>query len=238
MDFSGRNGSIAAFTATILPLLALSACNGPADGGAPDPSLNGRSPSGNASVTVGSSCSDPADPDRICLAIKYISYVDSSGKPVSSAEGAIRNIEETNRIWAQCGIKFQIDSYEAVDPGQHGLAYGGLQAEAQQNDIRSTFSDDETLLVVTTGPWNTTKNGWARSPNDAPYGAILDGGIANGYPEIYAHEIGHYLNLDHVDGDPGNLMYYSISKAPATLSDSQCAETRRIATGYWTRMLR
>lgn len=236
MDFSPRFTWMAA----VFPLMAvMTACNGPgADGsnnggGAATP--GGRQGSGFA--RVGESCSS-ADPSQICLGVKYVSYVDSKGTPVSPESEAVANIEATNRIWAQCGISFQIDEYLVVNPADYGLTYGGLAAEAQQNDIRNSFQNDTTLLVATTGAWNTTANGWARSPGSAPYGVVMDGGVSGGYPEIYAHELGHYLNLDHVGGDSGNLMYYAISKTPTRLTTDQCDEARRIATGYWVKMVR
>lgn len=173
--------------------------------------------------------------DKICLGVSYVVYKDSSGKPVASPELAAANIKATNAIYAQCGIAFQIDEYQAVDPATYGLAYGA-QAANQLTQIRETFGNPSSLLVAFTGPWGTTKNAWTSMPGSAPYGAIHESGVAD-YPNILAHELGHYLGLDH-EGDTTNLLSTIIYPNSTGLSESQCNTMRATADQFWGAMKR
>jgi hypothetical protein len=162
-------------------------------------------------------------------------YKDSAGKAVASPELAASNISATNKIYAQCGIAFQIDQYEAVDPTLYGLAYGAQSAN-ETTSIRKAFGHDNSLLVVYTGPWGTTKNAWTSMPGSAPYGAIHESGVAD-YPNILAHEMGHYLGLDH-ESNTSNLLSVVIYSTSNQLSESQCNTMRATAEQYWGAMKR
>lgn len=182
-------------------------------------------------AAVGNGCSSK---DSICLGLRYISYDEGNG-PISSAQQAATDVAAINRIWAQCGIEFQIDSYEAVDPTKYGLGSGAAAAN-QTNAIRNAFNDGRTLLVVYTGYWGTTKNAWTSMPGSPPYGAILESSVVN-YPNIVAHELGHYLGLDHYDVTT-NVMDTLIYPNSSQLESWQCDTARGVATGTWSAMLR
>ena len=161
----------------------------------------GGSPSAISPALVGESCKS-SDPNHICLAVKYIVYGDASGRtPISSAQAA-ENIKVINKIWGQCNIGFQIESYEKVDPTKYHLIYSTTNL-TELDDIRSAFEDSQHLLIVTTGSWNrtgtlgrTSANAWTSLPGSGPYGAVLEAGVST-FGNILAHELGHYLNLDH-----------------------------------------
>ena len=217
------------FTGTIA---ALAACEG---AGGSSAGL-GRNPNGAGKVVTGESCEGHAS-DQYCIGVKYVVYKDSSGTAVSSAADAAENVRVTNGIWKQCGIAFQIEKYEEVNPADFDLPYGGPSAESQTQASRRAFAEEGSFLVVTTGAWGVTKNAWTNAPGVAPYGAIMEGGIAKGYGEIYAHELGHYLGLDHVS-DPRNLLSPVIAPNSVNMTDDQCANSRAMAKDFWGKMLR
>ncbi len=210
-------------TQLIVPMLmtaalSLTACN----------SAGGGDTYGRTASAVGPGCS--GGNGSVCLGIRYISYDEGKG-PISSKEQAASDLEGINRIWAQCGIQFEIDSYEAVNPTSYGLA-SGSDAQNQLDAIRNAFNDGHSLLVVYTGYWGSTKNAWTSMPGSAPYGAVLESSVVN-YPNIVAHELGHYLGLDHVD-DTANVMnalIYSDSKA---LDSGQCDLARQTVQQSWS----
>ena len=171
----------------------------------------------------------------MCLGVRYVVYTDSSGKALSTKDQAAKNIAQVNQTWAQCGIEFQIDSYEEVDPGKFNLAYDS-QAQNQLDQIRNTFNDGQSLLVVFTGPWGTVKNAWTSMPGSAPYGAVFESTVAD-YPQIVAHELGHYLGLDHV-ADNSNVMDAIIYPDSVQLTQDQCNLAQQTAQKYWKTMMR
>lgn len=189
---------------------------------------------GGTQAAVGDSCNS-SDPNQICLGVRYVSYQDSGGTAVVSSELAASNIRATNAIYKQCGIQFQIDEYKAVDPTTLNLAFGA-QSVNQLDAIRNTFGFDDSLLIVQTGPWGTVKNAWTSTPGTGTYGAVLEASVAD-FPNILAHELGHYLNLDHVN-DRSNLLDAIIYPDSVNLTQDQCQTMRSAATQFWGRMRR
>jgi hypothetical protein len=57
------------------------------------------------------------------------------------------------------------------------------------------------------------------------------------YPNIIAHELGHYLNLGHVS-DSANVMNPIIYSNSTRVDPSQCEAARAAATYWWTNMIR
>jgi hypothetical protein len=194
-------------------------------------------PSRAAGVALGESCAS-SDPERICIGLKYVVYQDPRGEPVSDERAAEENLAGVNGIWKQCGIGFQLERYEVVDPARLGLAYGGPAGELQSESARKAFGEPDRFVVVTTGPWHAGKNAWTNMPGALHAGAIIEGSVATGFPQIYAHELGHYLNLDHSGRSGRNVMSELISRDSEQLSDLQCEEARRSARRHWPRMLR
>ena len=210
----------------------------------PSTDASGASCSGSnctkaVSNIVGESCQSK-DPHHVCIALTYVSFIDSSGKAISDEAGAIANVKAVNDLWKQCDISFQIEKYQAASAKEAGVVYSPL-AYSQIDDIRNAFGNDKSFLLVMSGPWGTVKNAWTNSPGSGPYGAVFESSVTN-YPQIIAHELGHYLNLDHIVPEPGedpaNLMNFKIYPAPNMLYSQQCATARASATGYWTKMLR
>ena len=190
--------------------------------------------SAGTKAALGDSCNS-SDPKALCLGLRYVSYKDPDGRAVTSPELAASNILTVNSIYKTCGIQFQIDEYKAVDPITLGIAYGADSVN-QLEQIRNTFGFDDSLLVVQTGPWGTTKNAWTAMPGTGTYGAVLEASVAD-YPNILAHELGHYLNLDHVD-DVSNLLDAIIYPNSTNLTSDQCETMRAAVTQYWGRMTR
>lgn len=191
--------------------------------------------------TVGPDCAS-SDENNICLAVKYVVYKDEAGDELLSADSAVDNLKGINDIWSQCQISFQIDQFEAVAPEDLGLSYDPAD-ETELYDIRSQFVDDSTLLLVNTGHWNrygtlgnTAANAWTNLPGDFPYGVVLEHSVST-FSNIIAHEIGHYLDLLHVD-DASDLLNPVIYPESTALSAEQCEIARSTALSSWKKMLR
>lgn len=231
---------IPALAPVILAALISSCGSGSAgaspDGVSPGGGSNNSSSDGGSSNVVGESCT--GDSNKVCLAVHFVSYKDSSGNVAASTAEAANIIHTMNTIWSQCSIGFQIEKYDAVDPTQYGLSYGS-NSQNQLNQIRQTFkSPTNELLGVTTGPWGTSVNAWTNMPGEGVYGAIMEASIVNyGGGIIYAHEFGHYLGLDHVS-NTANLMNPVIYTTSNALTSSQCQAARQTAQSYWSAMLR
>ncbi len=189
------------------------------------------SPSG-----IGKSCAGKSN--TTCLAIRFVTYMDSDQKPTASPTQAATIIRKMNQLYSTCHVNFQIDRYEAVDPEKFGLSYGS-ESQNEVNQIRKAFSDiKDQLLAVTTGPWGTAVNGWTNMPGEGIYGAIMEASIvnyANGI--IYAHEFGHYLGLDHTS-DTSNLMNPVIYSYSTELNQDQCQTIKETIQNYWSAMIR
>jgi hypothetical protein len=218
--------------------LFLISCGAGASGSA-DPS--GVSSSLDSSGGAGTTCKTD-DPNHICLALKYVSYKDSKGNLTVSADEAVANLKVANKLYGQCNVGFQIDSYVAADPNASGLTFNTADT-GELSDIRKNFIDDSTLLVVTTGKWdrtgslgNTGANAWASMPGETPYGVVLEKSVAT-FGNIVAHEIGHYLDLPH-ESDESNLMNPVIYDGSTQLSKSQCDTVRKTSHDYWQKMIR
>ena len=224
---------LAVFTAVFTAVfMAFSVRGGDASGiGA-----RGRAPGIAAPLALGSSCVS-SDPSRICLGLKYVVYEDDKGVPVATASDALANLREINLLHGRCNIAFQIEQFEEVDPRQYDLAFNTANT-SDLDAIREKFSDRSHLLIVTTGPWNragtlgaTSANAWTAMPGSGPYGSILEAPVAK-YSYIFAHELGHYLDLEHVD-DANDLMNPVIYQKSRDLSRSQCDTERTLADGLW-----
>ena len=192
---------------------------------------------GNPGV-VGPSCHGGSD----CLALKYVVYKDSAGVPVVSQDEAIANVQSINQTWSACGISFQMDEFLAVNPVDFGLTFNTAN-NSELDPIRRAFDGSDTLLVVTTGKWDRTgtlgstgANAWTNMPGSSALGAILESAVGT-YPNIIAHELGHYLNLPHVS-DTTDLMNPVIYSTSTRLTSSQCSAALAAVTHYWSAMLR
>jgi hypothetical protein len=222
-------------------LLGLSGCLGQANqmGGesefpVPDPAYAPES-------TVGASCSG-TDRQRFCLGVKYVVYKDAADEAVIGEQAALRNLDVMNKLYGRCNIQFQIDRFLPIDPADFNLKYR-TRTYGELDEIRETLGDDHSILIVTTGPWdrsgslgNTGANAWTAMPGGGPYGAVIESPVGT-FSNIFAHEIGHYLNLLHVT-DTNALMNAIIYSRSTSIYDSQCTTMRRTVAGYWRKMLR
>ncbi len=184
--------------------------------------------------TIGDSCQSD-DPERLCIALRYVSYEEDNGTVVVSRKLAIEQIRQVNALWAQCGIAFQIESYETVNPHGFGLHFGP-RSEDETYQIRKRYAQDSSFLVVTTGEWSSYAVAWTEPPANETHGAILSGAVA-GDPEILGHELGHYMNLDHPVEAPkevrSNLMNWRVYTDSHTLTAKQCNAARESVALSW-----
>jgi hypothetical protein len=235
-----------------ISLMALAACNGTDQNGGLGNNLGtdelsgtpisinpGNNSTGSTpSSMVGTGCHSN-DPNQICIGVKFVTFKDSAGTPTVTQNQAIADMATTNVIWKQCNIAFQIDEYSAVAPGDSNLEYATSSFSALDT-IRNQFNDGKTFLVAVTGQWvgalNTNANAWTNLPGSGSYGAIFESSVGT-YGNIVAHELGHYLNLDHVN-DQSDVMNPVIYDNSIGLYNSQCSAARAAATGYWGKMLR
>jgi hypothetical protein len=190
---------------------------------------------------VGDTCHSD-DPQHICLAVKYVVYRDSTGAAIVDQATAINNIRAVNQIWNQCNIGFQIEQYVPVIPADYQLNYRTANF-TELDDIRTTFDDDTTLLLVTTGTWDRTgtlgnsgANAWTSMPGGGPYGAVLERPVGT-FSNIIGHELGHYMNLLHLSNnlDVMNPIIYTNS---TQVNSGQCTTARAAASFFWAKMYR
>jgi hypothetical protein len=174
--------------------------------------------------------------------VKYVSYVDGYGDDAESQKDAVRDLEYANQIWRDCGIQFQLEEYQNVLPQEFDLRYRTRNYE-ELNQIRGTFADQNKLLVVATGKWdrsgslgNSWANAWTNLPGERTYGVVLERTVTS-YPQILAHELGHYLSLDHKN-DVNSLMNPVVARQSVELSRQECKAARWAAQSYWRGMMR
>lgn len=185
-------------------------------------------------------CGD-TDPSHLCLAINYVTYQQSSGSTAMvSRSQAFGNVGQSNSIWEQCHIQFFVESYSSVDPATRGLPYQPSTMD-ELTAIRDAFAEHAQLLIVTTGQWRGSlgadmANAWSVLPSVGPFGVIMEGEIGAS-SNLIAHELGHYLNLEHAH-DIYNAMNPIIYGNSINLTDAQCAEARATAISFWAPMLR
>ena len=73
-------------------------------------------------------------------------------------------------------------------------------------------------------------------PGGSPYGVVIEKPMGN-FPNIVAHALGHYLNLDQVN-DRTDVMNPVIDSGSTRLTRTQCNTARSAANYFWTRMQR
>jgi hypothetical protein len=199
------------------------------------PDYSAAAPAHRADLPCGDS-----DPERLCLAVKLVSFEDGGGMPVLARAQADRTIRDVNAIWSQCRIDFTLDSYASVDPRAYGLPYQPA-SQGDLNATRARFSTADALLVAGTGDWvgdlgAGKANAWSVLPPLGPFGAVFERAVA-GFSGVVAHELGHTLNLEHRD-DPFDVMDPVVYQSSINLTDDQCREARATAVSFWGRALR
>lgn len=168
----------------------------------------------------------------IVVALKFVNYQNDEGKPVATESATKEAVKGMNAIYKQCGVAFVAEDIIEVTPKNRGLEYS-LSSMGELDPTRAEFAESDQLVVINTGPWSMggSANAWAKMPgsSEEPLGAVLEESVAAD-EGITAHEVGHYLNLDHAS-DEANLMNPVIYKTSRALSAEQCATVRETATG-------
>ncbi len=188
----------------------------------------------------GGAHSKPLSP--INLAVRWVVYQNGSSVPILSQSQVTEVLQRVNTLWSPCGIRFQLERYEAAIPAAFRLQYHPADA-FELDQIRHTWADPRQLLVVATGSWdrsgslgNSFANAWTSLPGEIPYGVVLEAPVAD-YANLVAHELGHYLGLLH-EGEDENLMHPVIHGISRELTPEQCKESREVAETFWTLVLR
>ena len=217
------------FVMTALPL-GLTACNG-------EMPSTASADSANSPESTGKEVS--SDSSMLKLALKYVEFTDSDGKPVLTQDQMNSVTQRINELYAPCKIQFVAEQYKPVQPKQVGLEYN-TQSMNELEPIRSQFKDANHLVVINTGDWNHdsmgTANAWTAMPGENPAGAVIEANSAS-FGGIVAHELGHYLGLDHVD-DTENMMNPIIYQTSTAIDAQQCDSMRQAVSTYWTASLR
>lgn len=217
-----------------------------------DPQDPGVANVGGENDPIGERCdarqrgSDPDNEDgELCLSTKYVVFGSDNAAESDDALAAVDAasiLQEINEVWRECDVQFQFDEFEIVDPTAFNIRYRIANYE-ELNQVRRAFADDDSLLVVATGPWNrrgslgnSWANAWTNTPGSLLYGVVMEAAVASN-SNLISHELGHYLNLDHVN-DSSSLMNPIVSQRSHRLEQSQCEEARHAARKHWRKMMR
>ncbi len=179
-----------------------------------------------------------AGPHHLTLALKFVEFT-RNGIPVMSVDQLKPAVHQMNTLFMQCGMRLRVEEVQQVDPTHYGLSFN-VSAVSAMNSIRAPFDADNALVVVNTGSWDHNlmgpANAWTAMPGSNPSGAVLEASVAdNG--NILAHELGHYLNLDHAN-DSANLMNPIIYNDSTVITRAQCEQMRRTARTVRARAIR
>ena len=176
-----------------------------------------------------------SDPNHLCLGLKIVSYLDSSGVPVLTESDAITLVNGMNANWGQCNIGFQLEVFEVINPADKGLNYSP-DWQTETYTIRGVFADPSRFLIAAVGPWTVSTIAVTTMPGSGVYGTVVDKQYARN-PLTVGHELGHYQGLYHVD-DTSNLMSAFIGSDTKALTAEQCSVSRKTDLANWSAMLR
>ncbi len=183
--------------------------------------------------------------ETLRLGIRYVVYVPAD-QPLSPAETSNTKLQELfkgiNSIWASCGIAFepQFVVAEAEHSPRQNRAPAAL---GELFKIRRELKQENSMLIAVTKPWDrkeslgkTGANAWTAMPGTEDHGIVVE------WPErwnsnLLAHELGHYLGLDHRE-KRSELMAPVIYRDSTGLSAEECTAARHTASAYWKKMIR
>jgi hypothetical protein len=181
-------------------------------------------------------------PEKLRVAVKYVAFQNSQEQPVISDNDTTAVFKTVNSIWEKCSIEFKLERFSQIEPKTLETDFN-ISRHSELPELREALCEQDTLLVVTTGTWNrtgslgkTTANAWTAMPKRAPFGIVLEAPVAR-HPNLLAHEFGHYLNLNHAQGDT-QLMNPTIYRRSNGLTPEECNQARSTVLTKWARMLR
>jgi hypothetical protein len=145
-------------------------------------------------------------------------------------------VQEASDYWeSHCGLSFKHVAHFERDAAKDGMptaaeTNGDVRALAYRyshlNYISAVFTgninafsdEDRTVGGLSVYPWGDRR-------------AIL---MVGPYDGIFAHELGHYFSLGHVEDNGWNLMFPAdlVSQMKYVLTPDQCADAKRYALGY------
>jgi hypothetical protein len=186
----------------------------------------------------GASTCVSTDSNHICIGVKLVSYLKDTTSVIDRAQ-SIALIDRVNKIWNQCNVGFQLETYESVDPSSQNLDYD-MDWYNDGDIVRKAFADTTRFLMVAAGSlaggYGTTGATWDAGTGDGFFGSLIDGAYAQDAITV-AHEFGHYQGLNHVQ-DETNLLYPYAEETNRALSADQCEVARSSNQKYWQKMLR
>ena len=225
----------------ILSLFILSSCQwSPLPGDPPSlpaPPVENQNPAPPAqppSLPESLSCESP-DPEFQCLALKIVSYENPEAPTVLQKLEADLLVEQINAVWKPCKIGFQLEQYQSINPLTLGLEYNP-EWRSQASQVRATFSDNQTLLIVATGKLTSSTIAVTQMPGVAPFGVLVEDSFAKNSLTV-GHELGHYMGLYHFRNTT-NLMNPYIGDSTKNLTSNQCGIARSTNQREWTQMMR
>lgn len=169
------------------------------------------------------------DAGKLTLALKFVEFI-HNGAPVLTEPQAHQVVRGLNGLYAQCAIEVRLERYEQVNPSSYGLG-GPISTPDEMDGIRTPFDSDRYLVVIHTGNWNHgpmgPANAWTAMPGQLPSGAVMESSVADN-DNITAHELGHYLGLDHAS-DEAELMNPIIYSTSTRLTPTECRQMRETA---------
>ena len=190
-------------------------------------------------VDASAAADRPGEMSVLPLALKFVEFVGANGQPVLSHAQVERVTEGMNRVYRTCGIQFRLEDYLAVNPRNYGFLPESISMDSLDR-IRGPFDTGKELVVINTGAWNHkimgTANAWTMMPGELPAGSVIEGPVADD-TALVAHEMGHYLSLEHVS-DSANMMNPTIYNSSTVIQSWQCARMRQTATTSRVRALR
>lgn len=166
----------------------------------------------------------------LTLALKFVEFFQEDGNPALTEKNVHELVAKINPYFQSCKIRFQMEDYRALDSKSYGLSYT-IQSAKEMKKLRKPFDDSRYLVVINTQKWDHDKmgspNAWTAMPGEFPSGIVMEAPVAS-YPGLVAHELGHYLNLNHVS-NVKNLMNPIIYKSSEFFTPEQCVEMRKTA---------